>query len=89
MTIPVPNAEPSRKHIIGTPDILSARNIDSLCRGSGRCSVPNDDVVPQTEPSTQASQEADLRPESAYRIPKPVRPMGHLRHVLLSVRRND
>ena len=65
MTIPVPNAEPSRKHIIDTPDIPSGRNIDSLC---GRRSVPNDDVVPQTEPPTQASRKTDL---NVHSVPHP------------------
>jgi hypothetical protein len=59
MTIPVPNAEPSRKHIIDTPDMPSDRNIDPLCRGSGRRSVPNDGVVPQTEPPTQALRKTE------------------------------
>jgi hypothetical protein len=68
MTIPVPNAEPSRKHIIDTPDIPSGRNIDSLCRGSGCRSVPSGDVVPQTEPPTHASRKTDL---NVHSVPYP------------------
>jgi hypothetical protein len=56
------------KHIIGTPDISGGRNIDSSCRGSGRRSVPNGDVVPQTEPQTQASRKTDL---NVHSVPHP------------------